>query len=290
METLPAVPDPARRAARPYHSDVSAVQPQLFPAARRPRDRALDSAVERLATASPEERGAIYTKAGVVALILDLVGYTADADLSAARILEPSFGEGDFLLPVAARLIESRRRRGLPLTADGLAGCVRAVEVHRDTFDATRAALLAQLTDDGVAADVAAGLADAWLLRGDFLLAELPGGFDAVVGNPPYIRQEALDPRLLAAYRERYATLYDRADVYVPFFERGLRLLGDGGALGYICSDRWVKNKYGGPLRRMIAEGFALTHYVDLYGASPFTQEVIAAARSSQYREPPAGR
>jgi hypothetical protein len=62
---------------------------------------------------------------------------------------------------------------------------------------------------------------------------------------------------LLAEYRRRYATIYDRADLYVPFFERGLQLLADDGRLAFICANRWLKNKYGGPLRGLIARDFA---------------------------------
>ena len=46
-----------------------------------------------------EERGAIYTRREVVEFILDLAGYTPDKPLHRLRVLEPSFGEGDFLLP-----------------------------------------------------------------------------------------------------------------------------------------------------------------------------------------------
>ncbi|MBL3575666.1 PaeR7I family type II restriction endonuclease [Rhodovulum sulfidophilum] len=69
-------------------------------------------AVEMLATEGGiEERGAIYTKREVVDFILDLTGYTADASLTYYRLLEPSFGDGDFLLPAIDRLLESDASR-----------------------------------------------------------------------------------------------------------------------------------------------------------------------------------
>ncbi len=95
-------------------------------------------------------------------------------------------------------------------------------------------------------ARTAATLSDRWLHHGDFLLAELPGTFDAVVGNPPYVRQELIPGVLLSEYRSRYATMYDRADLYIPFIERSLCSLVKRGALGFICADRWMKNRYGG--------------------------------------------
>jgi len=122
----------------------------------------------------------------------------------------------------------------------------------------------------------AAALADHWLACGDFLLADLPEDFDVVVGNPPYVRQELIPPVLLAEYRNRYPTMYDRADLYIPFIERSLRSLKAGGALGFICADRWMKNRYGGPLRAMVARDFHLRTYVDMSNAPAFHSDVAA--------------
>ena len=97
-----------------------------------------------------------------------------------------------------------------------------------------------------------------------------------MVGNPPYVRQELIPAEMLAEYRQRYATLYDRADLYVPFMERSLQLLKPGGQMSFICSDRWMKNRYGGPLRRMIAEDYAMRYYVDMVGTAAFQTDVVA--------------
>jgi hypothetical protein len=71
------------------------------------------------------------------------------------------------------------------------------------------------------------------------------------------VRQERIPGPLLEEYRRRYRTIYDRADLYVPFYERGLALLAEGGRLGFICANRWLKNKYGGPLRKVAAALYA---------------------------------
>ncbi len=89
-------------------------------------------------------------------------------------------------------------------------------------------------------------LSSQWLVQGDFLLAELPPEFAFVVGNPPYVRQELIPDALLAEYLARYTTVFDRADLYIPFIERSLRLLAAEGKADIICADRWVKNRYGG--------------------------------------------
>ena len=234
-------------------------------------------AVAELAAAGIEHRGAIYTKREVVEFILDLVGYEAGRPLYQYRLLEPSFGDGDFLEIVIERLLESWRRHGASGDpVEGLAPCIRGVELHASSFESTRDKVIALLEDAGLAADTAGRLADAWLMQGDFLLADLPESFDFVVGNPPYVRQELIPDALIAEYRLRYRTVFDRADIYIPFIERSLSLLGEGGTLGFICADRWMKNRYGGPLRQMVAGGYHLKAYVDMTDTPAFHAEVIA--------------
>jgi hypothetical protein len=236
------------------------------------------AAIEKLsAAAGTESRGAIFTRAEVVDFILDLVGYTEDKPLYKNRLLEPSFGGGDFLLPIVGRLLTAWQAvKNLGSAFDDLGEALRAVELHRETFHSTHSAVVALLEREGLAARTATALADRWLSQGDFLLTPLDGQFDFVVGNPPYVRQELIAAPLLAAYRRRYQTMYDRADIYIPFIERSLSVLAKGGSLGFICADRWMKNRYGGPLRSLVAEQFHLKIYVDMVDTPAFHSEVIA--------------
>lgn len=236
------------------------------------------AAIEKLSAASgTESRGAVFTRAEVVDFILDLVGYTENKPIYKNRLLEPSFGGGDFLLPIVGRLLTAwRAAKNSGSALDDLGDAIRAVELHRETFQSTHAAVIALLKQEGLATRTAVSLADRWLTQGDFLLAPLDGQFDFVVGNPPYVRQEMIPAPLLAEYRGRYQTMYDRADLYIPFIERSLSILSKGGSLGFICADRWMKNRYGGPLRNLVAEQFHLKIYVDMVGTSAFHSEVIA--------------
>lgn len=237
----------------------------------------LASAVVGLAEAGIEERGAIFTRPEVVEFILNLAGYTAEKPLHRMRLLEPSFGAGDFLITVIDRLLASWQAAGAagdPVAV--LLECVRAVELHRATFERTRAVVIAHLTRNGFTPAATRTLVDAWLVQGDFLLIDLVGRFHFVVGNPPYVRQELVPDALMAAYRARYVTVYDRADLYIPFIERSLTYLEETGQLGFICADRWMKNRYGGPLRQLVAKRFHLKTYVDMFGTSAFQAEVIA--------------
>lgn len=236
----------------------------------------LTEAIEGLANAGIEERGAVFTRREVVEFILDLVGYTPDKPLHRQRILEPSFGSGDFLLVVAERLLTAyRKAEGTNIAVD-LAQAIKGVELHRKSFEATAEELRALLARHGVSPKDADVLCEAWLIRDDFLLTSLEGGYTHIVGNPPYVRQELIPQVLIDEYRQRYSTIYDRADIYIPFIERSLRLLAPGGALSFICADRWMKNRYGGPLRRLVADHFHLRAYVDMVDTDAFHSDVIA--------------
>ncbi|MDC8770046.1 Eco57I restriction-modification methylase domain-containing protein [Roseateles albus] len=234
----------------------------------------ISDAVEKLARDSDHsERGAIFTRREVVDFMLDLAGYTANRPLHRMRLLEPSFGGGEFLLAAVSRLLTASTATD---SSKDLSGCIRAVELHGNTYTETKVKLLDLLERASVDTAESRRLVDAWLLNGDFLLSELSGKFDFVVGNPPYVRQELIPPPLLAEYRRRYVSLYDRADLYVPFIERSLDLLAHGGQFAFICADRWTKNKYGGPLRAMVSEAFHLKAYVDMVDTPAFDSEVIA--------------
>lgn len=238
----------------------------------------ITAAVEELANAGGVEvRGAVFTRREVVDFMLDLCGYTADQRLHEKRLIEPSFGDGDFLLPALDRLLASWKAAGeIGNPLEVLGESIRAVELHRDTFIRTHAAVIARLVGEGIPARTAEALADRWLLCGDFLLVDLPGSFDLVIGNPPYVRQELIPAVLLAEYRSRYSTVYDRADLYIPFIERSLLCLKHKGTLGFICADRWMKNRYGGPLRSLVASAFHLKVYVDMTGTQAFHADVTA--------------
>ncbi len=224
---------------------------------------------------SGETHGVVLTKPHIVELILDLAGYTTRKDLSTRRLLEPSCGTGAFLVPAIRRLLKSARKH--KRKPSQLADCVAAFDIDASHVEATRRAVEAALNEEGIGNGAAKSLAEKWVRQDDFLLAPLGEAlFDAIVGNPPYIRIEQLSPELQSEYRRRYESLYDRADIYVAFIERSLSLLKSDGTLSFICADRWTLNRYGAPLRRMIAEGFGVKAYIDLHQASPFESEVIA--------------
>ena len=79
------------------------------------------------------------------------------------------------------------------------------------------------------------------------------GGFDVVVGNPPYVRQEWISP-FKPYLQEHYTAYHGAADLYVYFYELGCRLLKPGGRLSFVVTNKWLKAGYGEPLRKFFAE------------------------------------
>ena len=92
-------------------------------------------------------------------------------------------------------------------------------------------------------------------------------GFDVVLANPPYVRQE-----LLTAYKEHWQAsfrAYDgTADLFVYFFERSLQQLKPGGRLGFIVSNKWLRGGYAEKLRAMFAKQCTIDTMVD-FGHAP---------------------
>jgi hypothetical protein len=93
------------------------------------------------------------------------------------------------------------------------------------------------------------------------------GGFDAVIGNPPYVRIQGFPRVQIAYFSRRYASTTGNFDLYVPFVERGLGLLRDGGKLGMIVPNKFFRTDYGAGLRRTLSANRAVCQIVD-FGAS----------------------
>jgi hypothetical protein len=104
--------------------------------------------------------------------------------------------------------------------------------------------------------------------NGDFV------GFDLIIANPPYIRQEKIKD--LKPYLEKRFEIFNgTADIYTYFFELGLNLLSKNGVLSYITSNKWTRAKYGLNLRKMILEETKIHRYDDFNGIKMFDNATV---------------
>ncbi len=223
---------------------------------------------------SLEPLGEVFTRRWVVDWMLDLAGYSADADLASMKVVEPSCGSGAFLIPVVERLLDSREESGASF--DQLHGAIWACDLHLPSVERSSKAVEALLLDRGATPDVARELVAGWIHHTDFLLTDQVPECDLVVGNPPYVRHDEIPEHLADQYRRSWSTMRGRCDLYIPFFERGLTSLRDGGSLAFICADRWMRNNYGTQLRRLVHDSFNVATVVRMHQVDAFEEEVDA--------------
>ena len=212
------------------------------------------------------QHGDVFTTPEVVSYMLDIVGYSSDKDLRNISILEPSCGEGEFVIEIIQRLAFSSKKFGFDFESAFLNN-VFAYDIDENKISNCRN----RITQLGFSIPL-----DKNILQSDFLTAN-NHPTDIVVGNPPYIRYEQIPLDLLSRYKQLFHTFHYRADLYILFFEKTLKLLHPDGRHCFICSNRWLKNEYGKKLRGWIAKNFRIESIVSLEKASDaFKEEVLA--------------
>jgi len=214
--------------------------------------------------------GEYYTPPAVTDLITTLT-----IDSGSANVLDPACGSGGFLISAYKQL-----RNQLPEPAgshERILNQIYGVEINR--FPAHLSAINLAIQDLGAyTEDVHIKIRDFFDVKGyaqfggeqagtsgteqaDAYSGDDFGGFDAIVGNPPYIRQEAIpDKNKVREHLQNRSIdaehLSKRSDIYSYFVTHATEFLSEGGKLGYITSDRWLDTNYGADLQR-----FMLDHY-----------------------------
>lgn len=213
--------------------------------------------------------------------------------LTALRIIDPACGSGVFLIMafdwlkaelvrVNAKLaeLEGLGMAGSLLDPDSeiLTNNLFGVDVNSESVEIAKLSLWIKTARRGKVLDSL----DANLRVGDSLIEDSSyayrshgfewksafpdifagGGFDVVLGNPPYVRMELIKP-MKPWLEKRYEVVADRADLYAYFFERGIKLLKPGGRLGYISSSTFFKTGSGAPLRDFLRKNATIETVVD---------------------------
>lgn len=132
--------------------------------------------------------------------------------------------------------------------------------------------------NDGKQMDLLSGVDQARVNAFDWP-AEFPaimkgGGFDAVIGNPPYVRMEGFK-ELKSYLREHYESHDERSDLYAYFVERSHQLLRRGGRFGMIVSNKFLRANYGAPLREYLRKSAAIERVTDFAGLPVFVGATV---------------
>lgn len=213
-------------------------------------------------------------------------------ELQTIRVLDPACGSGAFLVEVFDQLHREYEQAVASLTElrrGGFVGSlldpdrtilqknIYGVDLNEEAIEIARLSIWIKtahrgkiLTDldhnirvgDSIVSDLGVN-ASAFGWWESLPEVEAQGGFDVVIGNPPYVRSEMLTD--LKPYLEKcYETYHGSADLYVYFYEVGVRLLRPGGRLSYIVTNKWLKAGYAEPLRQFFATKSWIEEVIDL--------------------------
>ena len=116
------------------------------------------------------------------------------------------------------------------------------------------------------------------------------GGFDVVIGNPPYVNaieiKKSYTPEAFNYIKKEYESAKGTVDLYIYFFEKGLSLLNNDGVLAFITPNRYLSASYGAALRKLILERYSFYQLIDYSDKRVFedasTYPVITMLQNSQ--------
>ena len=214
------------------------------------------------------EHGVIMTKKDVVNFMLDACEYTSSRNLSEISILDPSGGQGVFVLSSIRRLYESSVKFKFDFRES--LGNIKCVELNYEMSRTLKNNIQKELRDLGFNGN---DELDQIVVNDDYLTCSLPP-FDIIVGNPPYVRHENIPTNKKNTYRRLFSVFRHRSDLYIAFFQKSLKLLSTNGKLCFICPDRWLLNKFGEGLRNLLSEQYNIPMIVNLNGIDPFEETV----------------
>jgi len=101
------------------------------------------------------------------------------------------------------------------------------------------------------------------------------GGFDVVIGNPPYVRADELAQDEKSFWLEKFSSPYGKFDIYFLFIEQSIKLLREGGMLGFIVSNKFIAGDTGQKLRSFILDKCAIKQIIDVSNITVFKEASV---------------
>ena len=208
---------------------------------------------------SKKHFGVVYTPDWTVKMMLNKL-----PSLEGVAICDPSCGDGQFLVAVVDRVCEaiqncqSKKARlnyystlknltGMDIDTSALKKCKTRLDMVVKKYQCDQVEWQLKKVD---AID-----RDAW--------KKMVGKFDAVVGNPPYIRIQHLEDHRRQRIGNDWQLMAGCTDMFILFFEMGLELLRSGGSLVFITPNSWMKSKSGVQLRECLRNSHQIQSIID---------------------------
>lgn len=217
--------------------------------------------------------GQVFTPASLVQDILDVAGYTADDKILGKHVLDNSCGDGAFLDEVVRRYCVASQRRGVGREelARQLGTFIHGIELDRLTYEAC-ILRLERLVAEFNLPEVKWDIRNANALE----VRDFDGKMDFVVGNPPYVRVHNLEDNFSLVKQFAFSN-GGMTDLYLVFFEIGLRMLSETGRLCYIAPSSWINSLAGHRMREELYARRSLRAIIDLGHYQPFSATTYTA-------------
>ena len=214
-----------------------------------------------------KEQGQYMTPNKIVEIILENIEYK---DVLNKTIMEPSFGEGVFLLNILEKIIEKSREKNLSdeTIINIIKNNIYGIEKDKILYEKTIDSLNSKLEEYHISKID-------WtknLLCGDTLLlySQFENKFDYVVGNPPFVRIHNIDDEYRKVF-DKFLFTNGMIDLYIIFYEIGIKMLNDTGKLGFISPNSFLKNTSQQTFRNYLIENKYLSKIYDFKTSKIFS-------------------
>ncbi len=256
-----------------------------------------------------KSQGIYYTPEYIVEFIIketlgEVLKKTKPKNISKIKVLDPACGSGSFLTAAYDKILETLTKQNPQISFftkfDILKENIFGVDLDAQAVEIAQLNLLLKVLSQktklptlqhnlnsgnslvsGNAEKLEKYFGEKWREQKPFNFNEefkevfAQGGFDVIIGNPPYVRQERIK-QYKAYFEKEFPDVYaGTADLFVYFFEKSMCLLKDGGYFGFIVSNKFIKSGYGMNLRKYIQNNFKIISLIDKFNDKVFEAATV---------------